>query len=66
MGKDVEVQRLINQVKKIINNKLLFFKNPSRPSKILSANGEDNSAVSVFKPPELFLVYIQNVYLIYS
>lgn len=67
MGKDVEVYSLINQVKKIINNKLLFVENPSRPrSKILLANGDDNSAVSVFKPSELFLVHIQNVYLIYS
>ena len=57
----------LTRLKKIINNKFLFVENPSRPrSKILLANGDDNSAVSVFKPSELFLVHIQNVYLIYS
>lgn len=65
MRKDVEVKRLVNQVKKI-NNKLLFVENPSRPSKMLLASGDDNSAVSVFKPSELFLVHIQNSYLIDS
>jgi len=66
MGKDVEVKRLVKQVTKI-NNKLLFVENPSRPSKILLANGDDNFAVSVFKPLELFsTTYSKHAYLIDS
>ena len=56
----------LTRLKKKINNKLIFVENPSRRSKILLANGDDNSAVSVFKPSELFLVHIQNVHLIDS
>ena len=56
----------LTRLEKIINNKLIFVISPSRRSKILLANGDDNSAVSVFKPSKLFIAHIQNVYLIDS